>query len=273
MRAEYARSKSWLSKAIAVNAYLYVAAILSVCYMTGWVTRLTGILAAIAQVAVFLARRASAHHYGSAERIRRIAMLKDGLGLEPSDLEVARLIDQTSGADDTEAAFIEPYYASEEQPGPRRLVDILRESAFFTSGLAKTCSLVFRGIATAGFLIVLVAFVYIAMSNIPRSALDVIAQSVVIVMAFLASGDVADMATRFGDLEKATEAVLSQCQEALVSGKADREGTALVLLGEYNCAVLGAPPIPNPIYQWRQQQLNNAWRNRVDKGCNANLVH
>jgi hypothetical protein len=48
----------------------------------------------------------------------------------------------------------------------------------------------------------------------------------------------------------------------LLSGSsADREG-ALLLFGEYNCALAGAPPLPTLIYQLLQKKLDAAWAAR-----------
>ncbi len=261
MRVEYARSKSWFLGATVLNASLYIAAVLN-ALVSGWIAQALGVLAVIAQIGLFWIRRIYSRHYSGAERIRRMAMLKDGLAVQPNDLEIAQLLAQTSGVADIETPFVDPYYESKLKAGPRRLIDILRESAFFTSGLAKTCSCVFFGITAVGFAMTVFALVWMAMSDAPRSTLEIIARSAVVFMAFWASGDMVDMAFRFHDLSTATDGVLSRCQEALTSNKADETGLALVLLGEYNCAVLEAPPIPNMIYRLRQQQLNYAWRSR-----------
>lgn len=262
MRVEYARSKTWFFRATLINAGLYVAAVLSLL-VAGWVTQVIGILTVVAQVTYFWLRRVYTQHYSMAERIRRMAMLKDGLEVQPNDLEIAELLDQTGGATDTEAPFSEPYYASTEKVGPRRLIDILRESAFFTRGLAGTCSLVFFLVTAIGFAATVVAgWMLVTMSGVSGPTLELIAQSAVIFMAFWASGDALDVALRFSDLARTTGVILSRCQEALASGRADEKGLALVLLGEYNCAVLEAPPIPNAIYRFRQEKLNYAWRNK-----------
>ena len=131
------------------------------------------------------------------------------------------------------AQDVGPYYESSLPKGSKRLVEMLVESSFFTTYLAKKASLFFAAISGVGIIIVgFILFVTLQMS-LSQQAATFIAQVITSTILFWLSTDIATM-----------------------------ESSALILLNEYNCSVVEAPPIPSLIYKQYQDRLNTAWNSR-----------
>lgn len=257
MRTEYGVGKSWLERVLLISFVLYGISIISVLFVLGesakWL--LGGSL--LLQVVLFGFRYLSGQHFSSGENIRRIAMLQDGLGLSPSDVEIARIREKIGGKKTAEPDYLGPYYDSKSPTGPKRLVEIVEESAFFTSALSRRAAWAFSVVALVGLLVGVVCLIVIEHGSDNNSAI----KFAVITMAFWATGDIASMACRFFGLSKTTERILDRCNMALKHNADDRDD-AFKLFTEYNCAVVQAPPIPSVIYECQRNNLNEAWRNR-----------
>ncbi|MFO0795514.1 MAG: hypothetical protein U0586_15790 [Candidatus Brocadiaceae bacterium] len=92
---------------------------------------LVGFGTLIIPVIIFLVREKASSSYNRAEKIRRLLLLVDGLGIEPPKLEIAQLRVELGSIDNQEPLYIPPYYDSPLQAGFNRLADIIAESAFF----------------------------------------------------------------------------------------------------------------------------------------------
>lgn len=269
MRTEYARSKNWLRWAFIVSAGLYLMTLGSALCTTGWQAKALGVIAGVAQIALFAFRYWSGSHFSLGEEIRRLAMLQDGLGIRPPEIQIAKLRERVGKSQVVEPDYLGPYYESRLPAGPKRLLEIIEESAFFTHSLARTTATVLWITVCIGLFIVVISFVVFVQAGIPRSALEAAAKIVVISMTFWAAGDLASMALRFGSLARASERVLDRCPN-LLAQKDDVQDEAHIIIGEYNCAVIQAPSIPTVIYRWRQDTLNEAWRNRrIQEGAES----
>jgi hypothetical protein len=220
----------------------------------------------MARLALFGLRAAAGTHQGIAERIRRVAMLQDGLAMQPSPMTLARLQELVGDCKHREPAFVGTYYGSAEPPGPRRLVEITAECAFFTHANARRMWKIVAVAATIAFLTVVLALVTAALLGASTALLQLAAKIVIVSFAFWVAGDIATMALSFKSLTDGTDDVLRGCTQAL-----EREQTleaaqqsALSLFSEYNCAVVKAPPIPAWIYRLYQPRVNDAWRKWQD---------
>ena len=138
MQTEYSRCKHLLYRwAFPINVALFAAAIISCFQLPGWATNILALAGVVAQVTLFFLRVLAADHQGRGEEIRRMAMLQDGLGMQPSPVSLARLHEIIGDFNHREPAFLQPYYASKQLAGSRRLLEITEECAFFTGGNAR----------------------------------------------------------------------------------------------------------------------------------------
>src|SRR6266516_327633 len=161
MRTEYGKSKFWWYWSIGVSLALYPLAVLSVFYSNGWEAKSFGIIAFLMQLLLFTFRVFMGRHLSLGEQIRRLAMLKDGLGIEPYKFQLAKLQERMGKTKSGEPAYIGSYYESALPVGPKRLLEITAESAFFTSALARTSACIFTVISAVGISIVFIGLIII----------------------------------------------------------------------------------------------------------------
>ncbi len=259
MRTEYGKSKFWWGCSLVFGLALYPLAVLSVFYSDGLVAKSFGILALLLQLLLFTFRVCMGRHLSLGEQIRRLAMLKDGLGIEPSKYQLAKLQERMGKTKSSEPAYLGPYYDSTLPVGPKRLLEITAESAFFTHALARTSACIFTVISALGISIVFIGLIIIIQTGLSQTMLDAVAKTAVISMAFWVTGDFAFTALRFCSLALTAEKVFDQCGR-LLSQDTDSRDDAYITVSEYNCAVNQAPPIPGFVYWWRRDSLNEAWR-------------
>ena len=269
MQTEYSRCKRLLyCCAFPISIALFAAAVIGCFPVAGWVTNTLAITVVVAQVALFVLRTLAAQHQGRAEEIRRMAMLQDGLGMQSSAVNLARLHEIIGDFNHREPAFLQPYYASKVAPGPHRLLEITEECAFFTGGNARRFWKIIAGAAAVGLLSAIIAFVAAVLSGASDTVLETAAKIILASMAFWAAGDFATIAVSFKSLATSSESVLRGCEQALAAANGDEaaQQSALALFAEYNCALAQSPPIPAWIYRQYQDRMNTAWRVRQGGG-------
>lgn len=264
MQTELSRCKRLLYRwVLPLNAVVFGAAVVT-CFSLP--ERLSGLMALgvlVIQVITFVLRELASECQARGEEVRRMAMLQAGLGLQPSSVGIARLRETIGELKHEEPAFLQPYYESSEPEGPRRLLGITSECAFFTAGNARRMWKVVGALAVGGLLVTVVAFtaaVFVAPATVALTA----AKLVVASMAFWSTGDFAAMALSFKGLREKADAVLSGCEQSLTSAQSTEalERSALILFSEYNCAMAKAPPIAGWIYERYRDLMNEAWRER-----------
>lgn len=262
MRAQYSHSKRlWYLQVLPLEIWVYGAALAASFPLPTHIAGLLVIATLLAQIAAFMLRMNAIGQYEAAEGIRRAEMLQNSLGISPSPMQLAKLQERTVHAKSEEAKLTRSYYDSDEPIGPRRLLDILSQAAFFTSAISRRTWKIFALIAIAGsagpvLLVLLAVFVHAS-----SPALEVVARVVVASMAFLAVGNVATMAIQFFQLSLDAERILDRC-EAFLQQESPEMTDALLVFAEYNCAVIKAPPIPFRLYRLYRDRLNNAWEER-----------
>lgn len=261
MGLEYTRSKRWLNATLGLAFLIQVMALGSIFMGAGERQKALGLLAALAQFGLFISRRKSRSHFGLAEEIRRIAMLQDGLGIHPSEDQIASMHERVGDPAAAKPLYDGSYYESTTAIGDKRLAEITRESSFWTSALAGTSSAIFWLMSGLGFALSIILFIVTVQAGAPQPVLDTAARAVLVGMTFWLTGDLANMALQFQSLAKTAGRIQSQCS-ALLSKGGDIKDAVHIAAAEYNCALVQAPPIPEPIYKWRQAALNEAWSKR-----------
>ncbi len=261
MGLEYSRSKSWLNWTLGLSFAILAMTILSIYMLPGDGPKVLGFMAALFQIFLFFSRHLSKYHFGLAEQIRRLAMLHDGLGINPSEDQIASIWQKVGNPQDAKPAYLSPYYESQSPKGHKRLLEITRESAFFSGSLANSSSIVFWTLAGLGFLVSALSFIALVQTGASLSTLETTSKAVVASMVFWVTGDLAAMAWQFKILAQTSERIQTQCANLLLKSENINDATHTIV-GEYNCAVVQAPPIPEWIYKWRKNVLNEAWKNR-----------
>jgi len=221
---------------------------------------ITGLVAIVAPVVVVWLREAASELIVRGDKCRRLILYADGFGREIASTELAEARAWGLGVNPDVAPFVRPYYSSRETPGPRRLADILTESAFFTKQLAAKV----RGGLMGAFILAVaaaVAALYLAdlVSNTGLPGLLLAAKSVATFIAFLISGDFLLLVKKYGDLEQEAGRAYERCARLRIQSDL-REDEVISVAEDYGVALLQCPPIPVWLYLRYRDALNDVYR-------------
>ncbi len=256
----YGRAE-WLWQGSLLLSAILLALTLSGFWLNApiWLS-VTGLAAAIAPILVAWMREAASVLMVRGDKCRRLILYADGLSREIGSSELAEVRAWALGVRLDSAPFVRPFYSSNEQPGPRRLADILTEAAFFTEQLAAK---VRTGLAIA-FVLALVAAVsalYLAdlLSSTGVPGLLLAAKSVATFIAFLISGDVLLLSKKYGDLQREARHTFERCAHLRLQSNPE-EGEVLGVAEDYGILLLQCPPIPVWLYLRYRDALNDVYR-------------
>jgi hypothetical protein len=257
MRGQYRSAEALLWASVFVKVVIYLTMLATAVWSNSIAGVILLVVACVGQASLFLLRFSSRSRLDVAERLRRLAMLRDGMGREVAPIEAAMLAEAVW--DTTEDAVTRPYYTSQLPRGPGRLVDITSECAFFSGSVSNAAGRIFWGISLAASSILVVSLILIIELGIGQSKLDIVARTVLLGVTFWMTEDFVDMALRYKSVAAACERVLRECRRLLDQGEPSLED-AYVLLHDYDAALVGAPPLPRRIYRGRSERLADIWQ-------------
>jgi hypothetical protein len=208
------------------------------------------------QAVAWLLRGKAARLSRLAEEARRRALLIDALGESGEQLDVAWIRLRFSKRACSEAASMprREYWSSPFPQGPRRLLVLLQESAFFSHVLYAAAARIATWLL-GGIIAALVIVVLVSIGAFDGDAKLAVARVVVVALSALITLDV------FGH-------VLAWRSAAQQSETVDRrlerlDGTALApilaVVADYAIATASAPPIPDELYEREQDRLTELW--------------
>jgi hypothetical protein len=257
MRSQYCRSEKLLWISVSVKAAIYAATLTTAIWSNATAATVLLILACAGQAALYVLRFLMQVHLKLAERLRRLAMLQDGVGREVPPLEEAALEEKVWKM--ANQRLRDPYYASQFPKGPRRLIDLTAECAFFSGSIGNAASRVFKAASVAASSVLLLSLVLLISLGAPRSKLEAAAKIVLLGVTFWMTEDLFDMSFKYGSLGSSCDRILQECSRLLEQGDPSAED-AYVILHDYDAAVAGAPPLPSFIYRRRSSRLDEIWR-------------
>jgi hypothetical protein len=254
---EFEASKRWLSFVLYLNLLLYFIALIGI-FGSGWFTKGAAIAALVTQGVAFLCRVFMGKSYSLGEKVRRLAMLKDGLGIEPSAQDVTTIATRLGFPDSSGRSFVGEYYASAAPRGQKRLLEILDECSYWTAqGARVTRNYLALGLAVA-FSVVSLAFVISVQAGVSN---DKVVKVFISTVGFVAVGELASLLLKFDSLSKTANHVLADC--AFLANAPELNAQPLIEAGEYNCALASAgTPVPTWIYKQNQAHWNAAYDER-----------
>lgn len=213
-------------------------------------------LAGLALLSVTL-RQASAASAGAAHDILRRLDLMDGLGHKIDPATAADLQDDTPFLVHwlalRQTQF--PYFASSHQPSPRRLVENLYESTWWTKRLAR--DMTWGSAAFAAVIWSIGIFMLIATTNEVWAPESWGAGTLSALILFLIATGPQHARRQYAELREGAERVQHEAERLL--GKEPTEAQALALACEYHLKRQGAAVIPTPWYRLRRGRLNALW--------------
>lgn len=260
MRAQFNRSQVWVAASLALKVVLVLGTASMLCLgESSAAAMVVFVLAALAQVLMFVCRWRADVQQEIGNDLRLAALLGNGLGIQPTAIEIARLKDRTVKYEEGENTS--GYYNSSRAVGPARLVEITAESAFFSESLARrSANLIWWMIAVAVTVLVF-TLASVAVAGLSTNMIRVVAKIVVIGVTFWATDDLIAMALRYGAFRRACEAVLVASDAFLTTGSND-ERRAQAVLAQYHGAAACSPPLPGFLYRRYNKRLTEIWASR-----------
>lgn len=214
-------------------------------------------------VAYFLNLR-FASQYDMAETMRRQSVLTEGLGypIESTQFDVWRV---RAGKRVEKRFHLEPrdptYYATEANHGPRRLVEMLEESAFYTRNLyMRLRSLILLILAPLVILLIGILIIIPALGGTSPLTLG-LANAVLVVIPIAVAADLLGSAMKLTRLISGIVDVETDV-ERLKKSDQITEAEALRLVFEYNCLTAAGYPVHNYLFSRWHGAIDRAWRER-----------
>ena len=207
-----------------------------------------------------------------AQGLRRKLESLNSFGWEISNREMSDLIARCSSSVKKRVkreVTEEPYFASKEEPGPKRAVENVMESAWWSKHLSEsmfwTCTVII-GCAVAGSLVALVVSIlavvdHNTMSSVARTVTSVLLLGLSCGLIRLAVGYYG-FGQKAGQIEVQAEAILT---------KKVAQIDAVKLLHEYQLARSSAQIIPEWVWRWRRDELNTLWLAYRHKAADATV--
>lgn len=190
--------------------------------------------------------------------------LHDGVGRPIDALEAADFLDSASWVTRrwAQSVEIEPYFGSAALPSPQRLVQNLRESAWWTKRLAQDMAragvFLTVGLVAAGALTLMAAINGLLSPAAADSAAPWLSAGIL----FVISQSPYQASRRYASLRDGAEKAQERAA-ALLGARSVREADAIDLAAEYHLVRQCAPVIPTLWYNRRRSGLNRLWRSTV----------
>lgn len=193
-----------------------------------------------------------------AERLRRTTMLVGGLGFSLPGAELMELSRDGKAPVSEAKRLIDPdYFASEKVPGVPRLIEMLEESAIWTTNLAKIAAqeawLVFGGLCVVLILALLTAAMVASPSEWQLGARIVMA-----ILASLLSADFLGSALSYDGARQVAKRVVDRLQQHKVTTPPLEP--IMLIFGDYNSAVESMPTFSEGLYPRHQKRLNEEYK-------------
>lgn len=252
MRATYGHCK-WLWGCV-VKLWV-VSALLTAASAVADLEVVASSLGLLLAIATYGVRWSADMHYQTAEQLRRMRLMIDGLGEQAHPAEVARIRAAASDRPSKDPLPIGSYYTSQYPMGWRRVLHNILESAFYTEHLARRTGWL---CAMGGGTVILVALVAMVCAA-ERAVSPVFANAALGLITAVISGTLADLARAYFALAAAASGSFDRAKGLVERGEPPlRE--ALEAVGDYNVALSNAPPIPGFVYGSMRTRLDGLWK-------------
>ena len=260
-RAEFEIAKqkerlSWIAE-----ASVAIVALLSIFIKLPIIAYSAAILTLVAAIVKWFYSFQSRKHKNVAERARRIILLSTGLGYELSAKEITDLISNFSAnSKDGEKWEDEGYYDTATATSYEKFIFQLQESIFYSKHMFLfSAKQTWTWIIVFFFLSIIALFALPTMAN-QKWVLE-IAQVISVVLMFLMSLDLLGRGIEFKEASTVADKIDSRLEGLKTSGVNEQD--VIILWGEYNSMVQGAPLIPTSIYMRHRETLEKLYSQRA----------
>jgi GrpB-like predicted nucleotidyltransferase (UPF0157 family) len=197
-------------------------------------------------------------HTNAGNQARRIALLKSGLDVPISAARHREILrDFTVSIAERKLMMENAYFSSQEEPGPRRLVELIEESAFWTSDLQRWSGLIL-GWFTVGALVLVGIFIWRMVTDLGAEQQILLARVLVASLVFLVSSEVVVNWLAHRQAASDITEILSRVE--VIASQGYDLPDAMLLMSDYNAVVESAPGILPSVFALRRGRLKAHWR-------------
>lgn len=257
-RCSYARAKLLGLISTVVQLVLLGCGIFATFADGRWATILATAVF-VAPLVNFWLKDRNRYYYGIGERARRLQVLYDGLGREPTSAEQLELTVVAPGSKGGEPEPLESEFASPLKVGPQRLAHIVQEAAYYTRSLAEVAAKCYLALTTVSIVATVFVIWFLLQVPIGDAILSKqLAKVASMLLIFFAAGSFAEKWRSFDGLWRTALSTFEKC-DALRKADSAPELSVLLAVSAYDIALSRAPAIPTFIYKQGREKLHKAW--------------
>ncbi len=258
MQAQYDEAKKWWFR-VNVFRLLVVAFTVTSLLRTDWLGWIWAVPAAFT-VAYSVSQWHSDSLYNKTEEIKRKLEFQDGLGWIISDQEKSDLILEAPPTAKKKAYGPEesPYFDSTEAISPRRAIENLKQSAWYTRHLAKEMAKYMFAFSVLVFALAVFFMVVAFQSPLLQEWGPRIGRIVSAVLVFMVASGYVRLGFRYLTFSQNAERINDRGTQ-LWKLEALTDIQAIQVLHEYQIARVTAPMIPDWLWRRKEEELNRLW--------------
>ena len=210
------------------------------------------------------------HHRG--ERLRRAYILQNALGEAPEPAAVLATAAAATNLPKIDPEPIGHYFGSTLPPGMQRLAENIGESSFYTWRISALTSYVCAGLAVVGMSVAVLVLWWAVQVGIPlqggqpglHEAALRLAKLFSDFFSFVAAGVFAELWWLYRFLSTVAECVFRESLR-LAQQKAPDRVAVFAMMGDYDAALIKAPPLPGTIKWLCNKRLARLWADHLQE--------
>jgi len=203
--------------------------------------------------------------YDVAETMRRQAVFVNGLGWDIDGIlfsEWRRIAGDTLVTKNNTSPLEDDYYATKEDVGDLKLLEMIQESAFWTRHLYKSIAFYMWIIVIFALSLVVAVFVFTSSVVVSPDSSQNIVYVLFLLMPILLTVDVLNWALKLGSVGSAIQSIEENLER--LKERNDYETQDLLrLVSEYNCQLVQGFPIPNWFFSMKHNHIQKLWNHHV----------
>lgn len=198
--------------------------------------------------------------YSTAETMRRQSVLSEGIDWQISMVQFKswRL---KAGKKIINKFKVDPrpedYFATKEQPGPKRLLEMTAESAFWTEALYRKLKFYIWLIFAVAFIFLIIIIGLLPMGVVTSSIQAKIVYGIYLVLPLLLTIDLFGWAIKLGNLANSIHEIAIDLERIQNDPKPE---AVLRLVSEYNCQHVSGFPIPRWFFNYYHDEIDSMWK-------------
>jgi len=204
---------------------------------------------------------------GTAQQFRRKLDQQDGFGWHIPPTELSDFLVRCSPSVKQRArnrVTAEQYFATAEPPGPRRALKNVSESAWWTKHLAGTMTIICWTTVIVGVIVSFGILIMAIQTTGTHAAQVNVARIVTAVLMLLLSMGIIKLAIGYSNLGKSSTRSEAAAERALET--TPDELRAFKVMSDYHLSRAAGPIIPTWIWQLREKDLNQTWKELRNAG-------